>query len=196
MEKFLINEFGQNEGNRIYALQQKKLQEILGRTARKSRSQMKTLTKTILPRVSLYKVLQEEYGEEKKAYDTVEKYMFTVVGPKLGKQYSMLECIPGFFYIFFRRLMAAVVSKSDNWVAEITKNDSTAVEYNITKCLWYDACVENECPELCKVFCDVDHVIYGSMKKVSFTRNGTLGTGQECCDFCYAYKKSERKPGS
>lgn len=64
-----------------------------------------------------------------------------------------------------------------------------AYQYNITKCLWYDACVENDCPELCKIFCDVDNVIYGSMQKVKFVRKGTLGTGSECCDFCYLNRK-------
>jgi hypothetical protein len=149
---------------------------------------MITLTKTILPKVSLYRVLQEELGEQKKAYDTVEKYMLTIVGPKLNKQYSMLEWIPPYFYMF-RKIMAGTVSKSDNWVTEVIKNDSTSVEYNITKCLWCDACVENNCPELCKIFCDVDYVIYGSMKKVKFIRTGTLVTGNKYCDFCFMNKK-------
>ncbi|SMC22207.1 L-2-amino-thiazoline-4-carboxylic acid hydrolase [Clostridium acidisoli DSM 12555] len=184
MQQFLINEFGQSLGNKIYDIQQKKLQTILELTTGKSNNQMITLNKTILPRIALYKVLKEELGEQKKAYDTVEKYMLTIVGPKLNKQYSMLKFIPGFFYMF-RKIMLNVISKSDNWVTEVIKNDSISVKYNITKCLWYDACVENNCPELCKIFCDVDHVIYGSMKKIKFIRTGTLGTGNNCCDFCF-----------
>ncbi|WP_333860777.1 L-2-amino-thiazoline-4-carboxylic acid hydrolase [Clostridium sp.] len=192
MQQFLIKEFGQSLGNKIYDLQQRKLQTILELTTGKSNNQMITLTKTILPKISLYKVLQEELGEQKKAYDTLEKYMLTIVGPKLNKQYSMLEFIPGYFYMF-RKIMASTVNKSDNWVTEVMKNDSTSVEYNITKCLWYDACVENDSPELCKIFCDVDHVIYGSMKKVKFIRTGTLGTGNKCCDFCFLNKKKRNE---
>lgn len=188
MNQFLINEIGENLGNKIYNLQKRKLQTIVGLTTGKSNDQMKTLTQTILPRISLYKVLQEEFDEQKKAYDTVEKYMLTIVGPKLNKQYSMIEFIPGYFYVF-RKIMISTVNKSDNWVTEIIKNDNKAVEYNITKCLWYDACVENNCPELCKIFCDVDHVIYDSMKKVKLNRKGTLATGYRCCDFCFMNKK-------
>ncbi|MDF2678443.1 MAG: L-2-amino-thiazoline-4-carboxylic acid hydrolase [Bacillota bacterium] len=188
MQQFLINEFGQSLGNKIYDLQQRKLQIILGLTTGKSNNQKITLTKTILQKVALYKVLQEKLSEQKKAYDTVEKYMLTIVGPKLNKQYSALEFIPGYFYMF-RSIMIGTVNKSDNWVTEVIKNDSTSVEYNITKCLWYDACVENDCLELCKIFCDVDHVIYDSMKKVKFIRTGTLGTGSKCCDFCFLNKK-------
>ena len=188
MQQFLIKEFGQNSGQQIYALQERNLQTILGLTTGKSNHQMVTLTKTILPRISLYKALQEIFGEQKIAYDTVQKYMFAMVGPKLNQQYSMLEFIPGYFYIF-RKIMAGTVNKSDNWVTEVVKNDSTSVEYNITKCLWYDACVENDCPELCKIFCDVDHVIYASMKKVKFIRTGTLAAGDKACDFRFLNKK-------
>jgi hypothetical protein len=192
MQQFLTNEFGQSLGCKIYDLQQRKLQTILQLTTGKSNNQMRTLTKTILPRISLYKVLQEELGEQKKAYDTVEKYMLTIVGPKLKKQYSMFEFIPGYFYMF-RTIMSGTVNKSDNWVTEVIKNDSTSIEYNISKCLWYDTCIENDCPELCKIFCDADYVIYGSMKKVKFIRTGTLGTGNKCCDFCFLNKKKINK---
>lgn len=187
MQQFLINEFGQSLGNKIYNLQQRRFQTIIELTTGKSKNQMKTLTKKIIPEIALYQALQDEFGKQKKTYDTVEKYMFTIVGPKINKQYSRLEFMPGFFYLF-KKIMVNTVEKSDNWVTEIIKDDSTSVEFNITKCLWYDACVENDCPELCKVFCDVDHVIYGSMKKVKFIRKGTLGTGSECCDFCYLNK--------
>ncbi len=193
MQKFLASEFGNDLGNKLSELQKRKLQILVGKITGKSNSQIKTLTKTILPRIALYKVLQEEFAEQEKAYAAVEKYMNTVVGPKLARQYSRLEFIPGCFNIFFRGIMAGVVSKSDNWVTEIVKNDKSSLEYNITGCLWYDACVENGCPELCKIFCDIDFIIYGSMKKVKFVRSGTLGTGSECCDFRYLNEKKRAK---
>lgn len=126
MQQFLRDELGQSLGNKIYDQQQRKLQTILELTSGKSHNQMKTLSKTILTRISLYKVLQEEFGEQKKAYDTVEKYMLTIVGPKLKKQYSMLEFFPGYFYIF-RKIMTGVVQKSDNWVTQVIKNDSISI---------------------------------------------------------------------
>lgn len=188
MQQFLITEFGEDLGNKIYNLQQKKLQAILGSTTGKSESQLRTLEKTILPRIALYKVLEEELGNQKKAYDTVEKYMFTIVGQKINKQYSTLEFLPGFFYIF-RKIMVNTIKKSDNWVTGVVKNNNISVKYNITKCLWYDACKENDCPELCKIFCDTDHVIYDSMKRIKFVRKGTLGTGSSYCDFCFMNRK-------
>lgn len=188
MKQFLIIEFGQSLGSKIYDLQQRRLLSLVELTKGKSNDQMKTLTKIILPRISLYKVLQEELGEFKKAYDIVEKYMFTVVGTKLNKRYSMFEFLPGYFNMF-RIIMVRNVEKSDNWVTEVIKNNNDVIEYKITKCLWFDACIENNCSELCKIFCDVDHIIYGSMKKVNFVRAGTLSTSSDCCDFCFLHKR-------
>ncbi len=61
-------------------------------------------------------------------------------------------------------------------------------DVTITKCLWHTACVENGCPELCRLFCDVDDVTYGGLKKIGFTRTKTLGYGGDCCDFHF-FKK-------
>lgn len=39
------------------------------------------------------------------------------------------------------------------------------------KCLWYTACIENNCEELCRLFCDVDNVTYGGLKKTRIFTN-------------------------
>lgn len=51
------------------------------------------------------------------------------------------------------------------------------------KCLWHTACAENGCEELCPLFCDVDDITYGGLKKIGFKRTKTLGYGGNCCDF-------------
>lgn len=188
MKKFLNNEFGVELGYKIYSLQQEELIKILKNTKNKTKSQLKTLKNTILPRIALYKVLKEYFHDDKKAYDIVKKYMFDIVGQRLKKFYMKLEHLPNFYNVF-RRLMAFSVTKSDNWETEIMENDKKSIKYNITKCLWYDACIENNCPELCKIFCQTDHIIYDDLKKVKFIRNKTLGNGDDYCDFCYLNKK-------
>ena len=77
-------------------------------------------------------------------------------------------------------------TKQDKRLNEIikgTKNKTT-----ITKCLWHTACVENGCPELCRLFCDVDDVTYGGLNKIGFSRTKTLGYGGDCCDFHFFRK--------
>jgi len=183
IEGFLTAEYGPERGGEIYREQQAELEGILKATSGKSKSQMRTLTKTILPRVALYKVLERQKGGEE-ALAVLREYMFGIVGAAMGKRYSRLEAVPGFFWLF-RKVMANFVIASDNWDCEMLSDNSREVSYNITRCLWLDACIENNCPELCPVFCDTDGVMYSQMKKVLFVRSSTLAKGGECCDFCY-----------
>lgn len=41
---------------------------------------------------------------------------------------------------------------------------------------------------LSRLFCDVDDVTYGGLKKLGFSRTKTLGYGEACCDFRF-FKK-------
>ena len=70
----------------------------------------------------------------------------------------------------------------------VQEYDKNFFDATITTCLWYTACVENGCPELCPLFCDVDDVTYGGLKKMGFARTKTLGYGGDCCDFHF-YRK-------
>lgn len=36
-------------------------------------------------------------------------------------------------------------------------------DVTITRCLWHTACVENDCENLCRLFCDVDDVTCGRL---------------------------------
>lgn len=62
-------------------------------------------------------------------------------------------------------------------------------DVTITNCLWHTAWVENGCAELCRLFCDVDDVSYGGLRKMGFSRTKTLGYGGDCCDFHFFKKK-------
>ena len=53
---------------------------------------------------------------------------------------------------------------------------------------WTEAAAYASCEELCRLFCDVDDVTYGGLKKIGFTRTKTLGYGGDCCDFHF-FKK-------
>jgi hypothetical protein len=49
--------------------------------------------------------------------------------------------------------------------------------------------MENGCPELCHLFCDVDDVTYGGLNKIGFSRTKTLGYGGDCCEHERGSKK-------
>jgi hypothetical protein len=63
-----------------------------------SKSQVKTLTNIILPRIALYDVLIKY--EPKTAVSVMRKYMMDVVAYGKHSSTAKMEKIPGFFYIY------------------------------------------------------------------------------------------------
>lgn len=148
------------------------LDSLIQNTKDKTKNQMKTLTQTILPRIAMYKVLLAENITEEASYEYIRKYM--------------MEKVPGFYGIY-SKIFLKFMKKTD--LQESTqKKEKTSFDVTITKCLWHTACVENGCATLCRLFCDVDDVTYGNLKKLGFSRTKTLGYGGDCCDFHF-FKK-------
>lgn len=166
---------------RLFARQSQLLDQLVAGTTGKSANQMKTLEQTILPRVALYKALTESELPSEHALALMRAYMMDVVAAQKHASTEKMQVVPGFFAIY-KRVFLRIMRTSDLW-------DSTQTfgrdffDARITKCLWHDACVENGCPELCPLFCDVDDVNYGGLRKMGFSRTKTLGYGGDCCDF-------------
>ena len=94
---------------------------------------------------------------------------------------ARMEIIPGFFYIY--RAVFLKIMRTTELQQSTQAKGKGCYDITITKCLWHDACVKFECPELCALFCDVDDVTYGGLRKIGFSRSKTLGYGGDCCDF-------------
>lgn len=186
IKNFLIDEFGEEKGYKIFDEEQKMFSCLQKNTKDKSEKQMKTLNQTILPRIALYKVLMETGFSKDEAYEHMRKYMIEIIGSKKHASMAKMELVPGFYNIY-SKIFLKIMRKTD--LQESTqKHDKNSFDVTITKCLWHTACVENQCPELCKLFCDVDDVTYGGLKKIGFSRTKTLGYGGDCCDF-HLFKK-------
>ena len=185
IRNFLVEEFGEEKGQRLFDRQDRILGTLIENQKDKSKSQMKTLIQTILPSVALYKCLSEDMSEDE-AYEYMKIYMFDKVGAEMHSSMEKMELVPGFFSIYssiFRKIM-----RTSDLHESTQASGKGYFDINITKCLWHIACVENGCSNLCRLFCDADHVTYGGLKKIDFTRTKTLGYGEDCCDFHY-FKK-------
>lgn len=186
IRSFLIEAFGNDRGDALFGAQDKMLGALIANTKNKSASQMKTLTQTILPRIALYKALLGDGIPEADAYANVQKYMLEKVAVKKHKSTAGMEIVPG-FYALYSKIFLRIMRKTD--LQESTQShDKKSFDVTITKCLWHTACVENGCAELCRLFCAVDDVTYGGLRKIGFTRTQTLGNGDDCCDFHFFRK--------
>lgn len=186
IKKFLFEEFGKEKGTVVFEKQNGVLKELITNTKNKSKNQMKTLTNTILPRIALYKVLQKEDLPKDEVTNYMRKYMIEKIAQRKHSSTAKMEIVPG-FYSIYSKVFLKIMRTTDLQKSE-QKCGKGFFDVTIKKCLWHTACIENDCPELCRLFCDVDNVTYGGLKKIGFTRTQTLGYDGECCDFHF-YKK-------
>lgn len=186
IKKFLFEEFGKEKGTVVFEKQNEVLKELITNTKNKSKNQMKTLTNTILPRIALYKVLQKEDLPKDEVTNYMRKYMIEKIAQRKHSSTAKMEIVPG-FYSIYSKVFLKIMRTTDLQKSE-QKCGKGFFDVTIKKCLWHTACIENDCPELCRLFCDVDNVTYGGLKKIGFTRTQTLGYDGECCDFHF-YKK-------
>lgn len=185
IKAFLVEEFGKEKGNVLFDRQEKTLDTLIENTTNKSKNQIKTLIQTILPRIALYKILSEDCLEEN-AYAYIRKYMLDKVAAKKHSSTAKMELIPG-FYSIYSNIFLKIMHTTD-LQESVQEHGKDYFDITIKKCLWHTACVENDCAELCRFFCDVDDVTYGGLKKMGFTRTKTIGYGGDCCDFHFLKK--------
>ncbi|WP_287616250.1 L-2-amino-thiazoline-4-carboxylic acid hydrolase [Ruminococcus sp.] len=181
IKAFLAESFGNDRGEKLFEMQDKALGEIIGNTKGKTENQMKTLIQTILPRIALYKSFIAAGLSDDDVYKYMRKYMLEIVAAKKHSSTVKMEIVPGFYAIYSRVFLK--IMRTTDLQESVQEHGKDYFNVTITKCLWHTACVENGCEELCRLFCDVDDVTYGGLKKIGFTRTKTLGYGGDCCDF-------------
>lgn len=186
IKSYLTAELGEEKGKALFDSQSEILNTIIENTKGKTENQMKMLTGTILPRIALYKALQKDGFSEEEVYRYMQKYMLDIVAAKKHSSTAKMEIVPGFYSIYSKTFLK--IMKTTDLQVSTQNSGKDFYDVTITKCLWHTACVENGCEELCKLFCDVDDVTYGGLKKIGFTRTKTLGYGGDCCDFHF-FKK-------
>lgn len=186
IKSYLTAELGEEKGKALFDSQSEILNIIIENIKGKTDNQMKMLTGTILPRIALYKALQKNGFSEEGVYRYMQKYMLDIVAAKKHSSTAKMEIVPGFYSIYSKTFLK--IMKTTDLQVSTQNSGKDFYDVTITKCLWHTACVENGCEELCRLFCDVDDVTYGGLKKIGFTRTKTLGYGGDCCDFHF-FKK-------
>lgn len=186
IKKFLFSEFDTEVAQKIFDEQNKILDKIISNTFNKTKNQLKTLKNTILPRIALYKALNNYGFSMEDSNNHMKNYMLNYIAKSKHDSMVKMEKVPG-FYSLYSKIFLKIMRKTDLQQSN-QKHDTKTFDVTITKCLWHQACVENDCPELCRLFCDVDNITYGGLNKIGFTRTQTLGYGGDCCDFHF-FKK-------
>lgn len=186
IKNFLFSELDTEVAQKIFDEQNNILDKIFLNAFNKTKNQLKTLKNTILPRIALYKALNNYGFSMEDSNNHMKNYMLNYIAKSKHNSMVKMEKVPG-FYSLYSKIFLKIMRKTDLQQSK-QKHDAKSFDVTITKCLWHQACVENECPELCRLFCDVDNITYGELNKIGFTRTQTLGYGGDCCDFHF-FKK-------
>lgn len=181
IKNFLFSELDTEVAQKIFDEQNNILDKIILNAFNKTKNQLKTLKNTILPRIALYKALNNYGFSMEDSNNHMKNYMLNYIAKSKHNSMVKMEKVPG-FYSLYSKMFLKIMRKTDLQQSK-QKHDAKSFDVTITKCLWHQACVENECPELCRLFCDVDNITYGELNKIGFTRTQTLGYGGDCCDF-------------
>lgn len=186
IKNFLFSELDTEVAQKIFDEQNNILDKIILNAFNKTKNQLKTLKNTILPRIALYKALNNYGFSMEDSNNHMKNYMLNYIAKSKHNSMVKMEKVPG-FYSLYSKIFLKIMRKTDLQQSK-QKHNAKSFDVTITKCLWHQACVENECPELCRLFCDVDNITYGELNKIGFTRTQTLGYGSDCCDFHF-FKK-------
>ncbi len=181
-----LNKAIKEDAERIFSSQTSIYNKCVSSLTGRTPNQYKTLAKTILPRIALYKALKADNKLSSQAYVLVHKYMVEVIGMQKNKSTKGLEIVPGFYRVYSKSFLK--IMRTTDLQESIQLEGKDYYDITITNCLWHNACKEFGCPELCPAFCDVDDITYGNLRKIGFTRTQTLGKGGKCCDFHF-FKK-------
>lgn len=186
IKNFLFSELDTEVAQKIFDEQNNILDKIILNAFNKTKNKLKTLKNTILPRIALYKALNNYGFSMEDSNNHMKNYMLNYIAKSKHNSMVKMEKVPG-FYSLYSKIFLKIMRKTDLQQSK-QKHNAKSFDVTITKCLWHQACVENECPELCRLFCDVDNITYGELNKIGFTRTQTLGYGGDCCDFHF-FKK-------
>ena len=168
---------------------EKRLSELRSEHAGASKERLRHLESQIMPGIAIYETLQTVMPKDE-ALNAVHGYV-EERAYRLKKTFLRLMRIPGLYKKvpgIFAKQTPKFFGNSAGFEANEIRTTGGVWRIDMTRCPYHDECVRYGCPELCRLFCDVDDVTYGGLKKIGFTRTQTLGYGGDCCDFHFFRK--------
>ena len=136
----------------------------------------------IVPVACIYKALKDQVGTAAIAFiRRVKNSSSEESGKDLDARLSD-EGSEAFFR-WWVEYCKNVYGEKNGFVSVHYPAEEQGAALDVLKCPYKEYLTELGCPELITAFCDSDNYLYGDLKGVRFVRRGTLGYGDERCDF-------------
>ena len=102
-----------------------------------------------------------------------------------------------FAYRLYRMTVKRYMKKffpEEGWRTEWVQRNGQEIHFNLHRCIYWDLTNAHGCPELCRVYCENDDIVFsGLLPKIRFERSGTLGGGAQYCDFHFLNTACEER---
>lgn len=143
------------------------------------------LERSMLPGLALYRTLLEQGDTQEEALAQMEQLMASTVSG-LTQLMGLLGHLPRPFALF--RLLEPWVVRlgfpAEGWEMEPVENSADCVAFNVRRCIYMDTLTSYGAPELTRVFCGGDDVMFPALApSITWERTMTMGRGGDRCDF-------------
>ena len=180
-------QFSKKECKEIRAEAERRYEEL----DRENRDRPKALKRhtdmCMFPSIAVYESLVKHGMERETAIDLISAVFYGFSKTAFRFVSLRLHLFGGYHRYpaaFVRNSMKSFSPASGFVYRMPEQTDPAAARFDIVQCPYHDMCCKYNCPELNRVFCDSDEAKYSHLHpKLAWKRNGTLGSGADCCDF-------------
>jgi len=151
------------------------------------------LETNILPALAFYQELLAEGMEQENAVVKTREYL-DVIAQKLRRQFQQRARMP-FFFVILKRIMRPNMERNfpePGFELEWPKLGKNVTGFNVQRCFYVDILGKLGAPELTRLFCDIDDVVFENTPGVRWERKNTIGRGGQFCDFRYYREEQTR----
>jgi len=191
-QQVLTEQYGANEAEALIDKLQRRYEELYDTRPHYAHPALrKHLEQNILPALALYQVLQIDMGDQAAALAEVETLLHaSAVRSGLRQIIAAVKYVPEPFRLLRPVVRAAMRFgfPAAGWETEWIEDSDQRMAFNIHRCFYLNTLTAYGAPELTRLFCQMDDVVYEALPaSIRWERAGTLGRGNEQCDFCYRH---------
>jgi hypothetical protein len=192
LKSVCIVKYGNEKGLHIYEKAEENFQKMLEEADYRNSDMIKWhMTNYIFPILAYYMSLLDAGFISDDAYaNTLEVTQKQAMAWR--DKYKVFGKIP-FLYPLFKIGCKKVMNKEypvEGWETDWIRYDKEEVSFNMKRCVYFEVTSQYGHAELCTIFCKNDTTTFSAFApKVIFERSGTLGMGNECCDFHFKNRK-------
>lgn len=138
----------------------------------------------ILPSVAVYKVLQDNVISKTNELSIFKEIYF--IDGKRGHDYlvNRFREDESFLKGFPQDFLRTVGGEK----CEVISDTPAYTEYHVKKCRFVELTKELGCPEICRIFCELDTLMYTNLHpNLTFNRDKTICAGDDFCNFSMRY---------